>query len=325
MFIKGDSFRYNLVWFKTFKDSEEVFSAFDFTCVMGAYDFRTSRFEFDDRFFKDNMRKSLVYSHKNFFPFGSMFRIKKYEDRGFTISKKEFAKIMVKSLQVEIKTVKDLETQLGSMYGYDLSEVFKGVKELNYDIILDKLDGMESLEKYEKGLTRDIEELYNETFGKYRELLSIGDDVYEVFNKDMVYAGKLSWFNEEHVKEAQFPISLYKWVKCIDGEFSSFYKPDFKYEVGEAVESSNGIYVGFKSKVRRLTYANNPNRALIELRVDSADDIIQLGSLYSTNRVKKCTVVRELNYSEWGGTSRLTDDFILVGGSNGRNKTSNNR
>lgn len=87
--------------------TKDLLSKFDFTVCMGMFDFNTQEFTFDERFLIDLARKELHYNPNCSTPFGAMFRMKKYLDKGFTISPAECMKIILSCRNVKINTFKD--------------------------------------------------------------------------------------------------------------------------------------------------------------------------------------------------------------------------
>jgi hypothetical protein len=114
----------NLILINTYKTPEEIFNDFDFTCVMGAYDIKSEKFTFDEDFLIDNSMKQLRYNPNTKFPLMSCLRVKKYEIKGYKISKNEMTKILLSVCKLQINSYEDLAKQIGGLYGFNVEELF---------------------------------------------------------------------------------------------------------------------------------------------------------------------------------------------------------
>jgi hypothetical protein len=103
--------------FDFFPTAQAIFDAFDFTVVMGAYDFDTKEFVFHDDFLKHNSQRFLRFHPGTRYPLASATRVLKYQDRGYTIGKGDILKIALASRKVKIDTWEELKDQIGGAYG----------------------------------------------------------------------------------------------------------------------------------------------------------------------------------------------------------------
>ncbi|PKA40421.1 hypothetical protein CWR43_27970 [Rhizobium sullae] len=103
--------------FDFFPTAQDIFNAFDFTAVMGAYDFDISEFVFHDNFLKHNSQRFLRFHPGTRYPLASAVRVLKYQDRGYTIGKGDILKIALAGRKVKIDTWEDLKDQIGGAYG----------------------------------------------------------------------------------------------------------------------------------------------------------------------------------------------------------------
>ncbi|MGF9564132.1 hypothetical protein AAIH70_11515 [Neorhizobium sp. BT27B] len=103
--------------FDFFPTAQDIFSAFDFTVVMGALDFDTGEFVFHDDFLKHNSQRFLRFHPGTRFPLASATRVLKYQTRGYTIGKGDILKIALASRKVKIDTWEELKDQIGGAYG----------------------------------------------------------------------------------------------------------------------------------------------------------------------------------------------------------------
>lgn len=104
------------IYFDYFEKAEDIFESFDFTVNMAAFDFDTETFVFHDEFFKDLAMKKLVFNPKTCFPIVSMMRTQKYIKRGYTISNKDFRKIILEVNKLDLSTKENFIKQIGGMY-----------------------------------------------------------------------------------------------------------------------------------------------------------------------------------------------------------------
>lgn len=118
---------------KLFGTVEETFDKFDFTINMCALNYTynyeknelKSEFVMDNRFMSDLASRSLIFNPKTLYPINSLFRVKKYKERGFKINTYEMMKIALRISQIEIKTIGDIKNQcigLSSAIAVDLTE-----------------------------------------------------------------------------------------------------------------------------------------------------------------------------------------------------------
>jgi hypothetical protein len=96
-------------------DIDEIFSRFDFTVCMGSYNFKTGNFKFDPRFFVDLAKRSLRFNPDCIRPIMSIFRMKKYETKGFTITAPEVFKICATLMNYKVKTYRQLIDEFGTL------------------------------------------------------------------------------------------------------------------------------------------------------------------------------------------------------------------
>lgn len=98
---------------------------------------------------------------------------------------------------------------------------------------------------------------------------------------------------------------FYKFVKKENEKYYSFYNSKFEYKLGEVVTailgnkdfilSNSGLHCGLIQEVEDFTYKGNQDAVLIELELQSYDDVIDLDGI----RLKKAKFIREVPYSEY--------------------------
>ncbi|NTG85830.1 hypothetical protein G6L15_06660 [Agrobacterium rhizogenes] len=124
--------------FDFFPTAQSIFDVFDFTVVMGAYDFDTSEFVFHDDFLKHNSQRFLRFHPGTRYPLASATRVLKYQDRGYTIGKGDILKIALAARKPKIETWEDLKDQIGGAYGEKVVLAGEG-REFSLDAAIDAL------------------------------------------------------------------------------------------------------------------------------------------------------------------------------------------
>lgn len=106
-----------LMHFDFFNSAEDIFDAFDFTVAMAAYDIDKEEFVFQEDFFKHASQRFLRFHSGTRYPYGSLLRVLKYQQRGYTIGKGDLLRIGLSLQKVEINSWDDLAAAIGGQYG----------------------------------------------------------------------------------------------------------------------------------------------------------------------------------------------------------------
>jgi hypothetical protein len=106
-----------LMHFDFFPTAEAVFDAFDYTVVMAAYDIDKEDFVFHEDFFKHAAQRFLRFHSGTRYPYGSLMRVIKYQDRGYKIGKSDLLRIGLACQKVEMNSWEDLAKAIGGQYG----------------------------------------------------------------------------------------------------------------------------------------------------------------------------------------------------------------
>ena len=110
---------FQLIYFDSYKNADEIFSDFDFTVCMCAYSFDDKQFYFHDDFWKDVAAKKLKFNSGTKFPIISMLRVNKYQKKGYEISNSELRKIALAISKLNLEDKETFLHQYGSMYGLE--------------------------------------------------------------------------------------------------------------------------------------------------------------------------------------------------------------
>lgn len=160
--------------FDFFPTAQAIFDAFDFTVVMGAYDFDAKEFVFHDDFLKHNSQRFLRFHPGTRYPLASATRVLKYQDRGYTIGKGDILKIALASRKPKIDTWEDLKDQIGGAYGEKVVLAGEG-QEFSLDAAIAALTvGEDGKEQF---IAKDNEEQPGSAIGLQKKLAALrGED-----------------------------------------------------------------------------------------------------------------------------------------------------
>lgn len=106
-----------LMHFDFFPTAEAIFDAFDFTVCMAAYDLDEKRFVFHEDFMKHAAQRFLRFRSGTRYPYGSLIRVLKYQQRGYTIGKSDLLRIGLSCQKVTLESWDDLARAIGGQYG----------------------------------------------------------------------------------------------------------------------------------------------------------------------------------------------------------------
>ena len=101
---------------------------------------------------------------------------------------------------------------------------------------------------------------------------------------------------------------LYKNVKKKDGRYFSYHDESFEYVIGEIVEPKNkesqrgGIYCSTKGDVKYATHSNKEDRVVLELEIESIDNIKNVDGDIVLHR---CRVVGEVTEQKIAFTKKI--------------------
>lgn len=115
-FKKGNA-TIQMMHFDFFLDAHQIFDAFDFTVCMAAYDLDHSEFVFHEDFLKHASQRYLKFHSGTRFPFGSLLRTVKYQQRGYTLGKGDLLRIALCCHEVKLESWEELAAAIGGQYG----------------------------------------------------------------------------------------------------------------------------------------------------------------------------------------------------------------
>lgn len=298
-----------VIHFDYFETPGDIFNTFDFTAVMGAFDFATEEFVFHRDFLKHNSQRILKFNKNTAFPLISLLRVKKYEEKGYTISKSELMRIALTCMNLNINSYEELKDQLGGMYGESYDRMFEELsdEEFSLEKAIDYLQNLCLRDDYfENPVSVDFDNLE-----ELLETINGGEFRYFIHNGSIYrigYNGKIKRYYrklpENAIKEDGEKyfnsIKLYKFVeKTNDGRYVSYYDRNFEYKINEFVRAKNddyGLFFNLLDEIGNSTYTNRDSKVLIEVNV-KFDEFIEYSGEYF--RFRECFVTREVPKEEW--------------------------
>ena len=236
-----------LIHFKLFDSVEEVFEVFDFVCCMGAYDFGTEEFVLADKFLEDNACKQLTFNEATQFPIVSALRVDKYKEKGYSISKSEYIRVLLTCMKLPVNSWKELKHHMGGMYGINLDKLFKDDEPFSLDVAIKQLANLYLREDYnEYMLKTEIKPIgFNELIQDIKfvnfkqDAFKFKDKWYYLdYNNDLNSADDfkdIAKSNLMSVKEFFTKHPLYKNIKKTDDGYVSYCDGFFKYKLGQEV------------------------------------------------------------------------------------------
>lgn len=316
---KATAFRYGnitcqVIHFDYFETPQDIFNKFDYTVCMGAFDFSKEEFVFHEDFFKHNAQKLLKFNENTAYPIISALRIQKYEDKGYTISKPEYIKVLLTCINLKVDNYEDLKEQMGGMYGVNYDKLLQTEegKEFNLSDIISKLsdliledDYFNEPKPYE--FPSDIDDLVYEINENKIKVFKFKDDYYKYKCNDFVYISKGDIDKKDMYELVdantiiQSGTKFYKFVKNTkDDKYFSFRDNSFEYKIGEEIKPKNndyssGIYCGHLKNVSCFSYSDSDGAVLIELELLDINDIKDLDPL----RLNRAKVIREVTKEEY--------------------------
>lgn len=179
-----------LIVFDFFKDAHAVFDRFDFTVNMAAFDFETEEFVFHEDFWKDLSARRININPKTDYPIITSLRVDKYKQKGYTISKAQYLKLMLMINSLEIDSWEFMRDQVGGMYGYSFEEIFKPQDGEEFSI--DK-----AIEKIKK-----LSIIRERWYDKPAEFAGNNPEIKEIMEKwkDILHEKQIEWYNSKNVE-----------------------------------------------------------------------------------------------------------------------------
>jgi hypothetical protein len=126
---------------------------------------------------KIDCQNILNFNSNTAYPIMSMLRVDKYKNKGYSISKSEFLRVLLTCMTLKINTIDELKEQLGGMYGLDFTKILKNVEvkedgQVNLVEVVEKLKDLYLEEDYFKGIPEDQRVSFADVDGLIESILS---------------------------------------------------------------------------------------------------------------------------------------------------------
>lgn len=300
-FANGDEDKIQIMLFDTFETAQKIFETFDFTVCMGAFDLDTGKFVLHDKFLLHCSQRFLSFNPSTRFPYASAWRVRKYEEKGYTIGKMEYFKILMACQALPINSWDDLKEQIGGVYGetMDIPEDKPYSMEAAFEVIAN----MKPHTGPQNGYSTP-EQAIACTSSRVIPYFNVENEfnvkVYARLYEDDEWVGlPCKPLNGRQVEMSEvYPDRTFykKVVVKEDGSLRSIYNNAFEYKVGEYVSSASPfIYcyaTGDGARNHHDYRINKQKRAILTLVADTDEDII---FDVRQPRLKRCKVT-EVTY-----------------------------
>lgn len=169
--------------YDTFETADKIFSNFDFTVCMGAFDCDEQKYIFHEDFYPDIASRTLRFNTGTKYPLNSLLRVAKYQTKGYFISKPEMIKMALTVINNGMPTSWDeLEAAIGGSYGREI-KLNVGDKEFSFLAAIELLSGIQNIDHY-----LDVQESFSDT--KFEEL----EDLYSDKEKRIIVNSEGNYF-----------------------------------------------------------------------------------------------------------------------------------
>lgn len=294
-----------LVHYDFYKTAKAIFKHFDYSINMAAIDLYKGKVIKHENFMLHNSQRYLVFNKGTKFPMISTLRIQKYKERGYTITRSQFMKVLMAVNKLKLKTWEDFSVAVGNLYGLNFikQERMSGKFSLDkaFDIIENTNFDGDCVESY-RWSPSTVDLVLSGSPIEY-SLLPNGTLVTLHHNEE---AGDL--IDSGSIKSVEVPITkligdkLYKWVTS---DLKSIYQSHFKYTLGEEAKGkeSSGFMGSFKgiycNSAKDLLYncgSHHQGKVCLELSY-LEEDVMEV----SSNEIvlKKAVPVRVLTEEEF--------------------------
>lgn len=108
------------IHFDVFPTAQSIFDCFDFTVCMAAIDIKSKTLVMHPDFLVDAASRTLHFNPGTRYPYVSLIRTRKYQERGYTIGNGHLLAIASACAQMPITSWEQAKEQLGGVYGHVL-------------------------------------------------------------------------------------------------------------------------------------------------------------------------------------------------------------
>ena len=271
---------------------DDIFKSYDFTINMGAYDFSTDSFVLNDDFIYHNMKRELHFNTSCNFPLDTIFRIDKYTNRGYYISKAEKLKLMIAINSLELNSWNDLTENIRGYYKNNISLNIPSGMEFNLENAFEVLDNCYINTNSQMHNFMNVESVFNticekskykiqcRILNKNNNRVLFIDENNRLYNRPLSsLENNLYNFNEVSYSEVQ-PIYLYLLCKVNNGKYTvDINGRTIELNVGYSYQANDENYA--LSCVTDYNSCNNSYGAILKVRVINPKDIVLKSMLSS--------------------------------------------
>lgn len=319
--IKSDETVVQFILIDTFQSAEDIFSKFDFTCVMGAYDFKTNEFILHPEFLLHNSQRVLKFNTNTMYPIISAMRVDKYKKEGYKISRFEYVKILMTIMNLNINSWDEFDKQMGRFYGIGASGLVELNKNCEFSIeaVLNSMQEIGATtmvsphERHKKEIydynkfVLDITGIKPYSFkflgGVYSPIAPTSDGVCSGF---VVVTDSNKHCYQEPSDIGIDQNKVYKYVKKDGERYFSYNDSSFEYKIGDTVSprnpssSSSGLYCVYSTGIVGCQYSEKEDAVLLECEILDRQKDIKIeaynpSAMVVLNRLK---VIREVPKDE---------------------------
>lgn len=294
---KGENPNIQIMHFDTFETADKIFDAFDFTICMGAYDLDEEKFVLHENFLEHCSQRFLSFNRNTRYPYASARRVKKYEDRGYTIGMIEFQKIILACTANPITSWDQLREQIGGVYGEAIT--IPDGEEFSTDAMWKALDtltfkgpsgGFDSAEEAVLAISRAPVRCFERGGTTYADVNACGSfQPIKCKPRNPVVVTVTEAFNG---------LTFYKAVNVTpDGTILAPHRMRYEYKIGELNVSPSGpgiyCYDTQEGAWNHNFSAAKPNKKMVlEVKADSEDDVSFDTGVLPIITLKKCMPVK---------------------------------
>lgn len=152
------------IHFDYFDSLKSVFEAFDFTVCMAGIDLKTGELEMSPNFLSDVTSRTLHFNRGTRFPYISLIRTRKYQEKGYKIGKGTILAIANACANWKIGTWEQAKEQLGGVYGDEIDVQVGQDVEFTQDALHKLLTSIPEERSFSVNL-EDYAKLYEELTG----------------------------------------------------------------------------------------------------------------------------------------------------------------
>lgn len=119
---------------KIYGTPEVILDKFDIRVCKAAYCFGSKSWVYDDYFFSDLACRQVIVSSKLSYPFATLFRMFKYQQKGYFIPPSEIVKVSMNCHAIKIDTLKDWKEQMLGVDTILLNKVITEMQKKDVDL-----------------------------------------------------------------------------------------------------------------------------------------------------------------------------------------------